>query len=226
MASPKLDVLKTLKINRPQKEVAGDKGEIKVFVKLNDYSRKLFCVSKLIENFYYRFQHGTREIDLIYIFRKGVFVIEIKNWKGYIKGSIGDSVWTNIQGKKTKTYKNPITQNKSHVNDIKRMLGNNVPVHPLIVFTSENVGHLSIPLVINFSDLDFYLDRFNSSITLSDQNVLSIHKRLLEIKNRDNVSRDEHIKNSKNTKEYEAKKKYEANLPDIVKRVRAKQNLK
>lgn len=226
MISPNLDALKRIKLNRSSKDIAGDKGETKVYIKLNEYSRKHFYIARMIDNFIYRIPHGSREIDSIYIFKKGVFVIEIKNWKGVIKGTSKDEKWTRVLGNKTYPYKNPLIQNKNHVNDVKRMLGSNVPVHPLIIFTSENANSLKIPLVINLLDLESYLDKFNSSLTLSDKNIDDICKKLLEIKKRDAVSREAHIKNAKNTREYEAKKKYEADLPDLVKRVRAERNIK
>lgn len=223
MVSSNLDALTRIKINRPRKDISGDKGETKVYIKLNEYSRKHFYIFRMIDNFYYRIPHGSREIDLIYIFKKGVFVIEIKNWKGIIKGTSKDEKWTRILGNKTYSFKNPIIQNKNHVNDIQRILGRNVPVHSLIILTSENANSLKIPLVINLLDLESYLDRYYSSLLLSDKNIDDICKKLLEIKKKDAVTREEHIKNANNTREYVAKQKYESDLPDIVKRVRANQ---
>lgn len=80
----------------------------------------------------------TTEIDLLLIHEKGVYVFEIKHYKGTIYGSDTDNIWTQyFRTAKNNTFKNPIKQNQYHI-DALRKLYPNVPIHSCIVFTSAD----------------------------------------------------------------------------------------
>lgn len=65
---------------------------------------------------------GSSQIDHIVVSQYGIFVIETKNYKGMIYGGENAQYWTqNIYGNKYELY-NPILQNKSHINSLKRLL--------------------------------------------------------------------------------------------------------
>ncbi len=66
--------------------------------------------------------NGTTQIDHIVVSPFGVFVVETKNYKGWITGSEHSYKWTkNVYGKKY-DFPNPITQNKGHVAALKKVL--------------------------------------------------------------------------------------------------------
>lgn len=59
---------------------------------------------------------STSEIDAIMLHEKGIFVIESKNYSGWIFGSAEQKDWTVTYSAKTKgRFYNPIMQNRSHV---------------------------------------------------------------------------------------------------------------
>jgi hypothetical protein len=96
---------------------------------------------------------STSQIDNVLITPKAMFVIEAKNYKGRIFGSINQDQWT-LTSKTTKTYKNkrgksyqksfinkyqfynPVKQNETHVNAIRNLLKTKIKIHNLIVFGS------------------------------------------------------------------------------------------
>lgn len=103
---------------------------------------------KMLRNVYVpKDNGGTTEIDLLYITRKGVFVIESKNYSGYIFGAETSRDWTvtlyagkNWWGKrKVEKYHfyNPIWQNSTHIYHLKKYLPEDVPVFSVIVFSDR-----------------------------------------------------------------------------------------
>lgn len=88
---------------------------------------------------------GTSEIDLVMIHEKGIFVIENKNYKGFIYGAEEDLYWTQVYGKRVKrSFYNPVRQNQSHVRHLKRLLDSHIqnPAPYLSVITFNNGGKL------------------------------------------------------------------------------------
>jgi hypothetical protein len=64
----------------------------------------------------------TSQIDHLFISQYGIFVIETKNYKGWIFGNEKDKYWTQtIYQHKEKMF-NPIWQNKGHIQALKEIL--------------------------------------------------------------------------------------------------------
>ena len=67
-------------------------------------------------------KEGTTQIDHILISRYGVFVIETKNYKGWIFANPMHAMWTQVLfGAKFK-FQNPIVQNSRHVRAVRALL--------------------------------------------------------------------------------------------------------
>ena len=87
---------------------------------------------------------GTAEIDLLYLTRKGIFVIESKNYTGWICGREDQPEWTVsvYAGRdwlgRMKTGRhllyNPIWQNAGHVRALAALVGEQTPLWPVVVF--------------------------------------------------------------------------------------------
>ena len=81
------------------------------------------------------------EIDLLIIHTSGIYILEIKDYAGWIFGSSQDKKWTqsvlNHRGEvvKYKPY-NPLRQNYCHKLALKQALAffGNVPLHPIVAF--------------------------------------------------------------------------------------------
>ena len=81
---------------------------------------------------------GTSEIDVLFITSRGVFVIESKNYSGWIFGREEDRYWTQClqSGQKNRFY-NPVLQNRGHLKWLRRTLGEDVPLYSLVVFSER-----------------------------------------------------------------------------------------
>lgn len=103
----------------------GDYGEY-----LTEYmfgNNNLQGYSKTLRNIYLPHKNGTTEIDILLVHEKGIFIIESKNYSGWIFGSENNRYWTQslINKEKHKFY-NPILQNKTHIT----ALSNYLKIHP------------------------------------------------------------------------------------------------
>lgn len=111
--------------------------------KLGEIAVALFL--KFLNNKHYRVMHNVTlyhegyksQIDHIIVSNFGVFVVETKNYKGWIMGSDGARYWTQVIYKSRKKLYNPILQNQGHVRTLKNILSNypNIKYIPIVVFT-------------------------------------------------------------------------------------------
>ncbi len=65
---------------------------------------------------------GTHQIDYIVLSNYGIFVIEMKNYYGMIRGKELDNKWCQYLGKTKNYFKNPIHQNYGHVKSLASIL--------------------------------------------------------------------------------------------------------
>ena len=80
----------------------------------------------------------TSEIDLVYITKKGIFVIESKNYSGWIFGNGSDQYWTqSLPNKQKNRFYNPIKQNQTHIRWLLHFLGEEIKVYSMIVFSER-----------------------------------------------------------------------------------------
>ena len=82
-------------------------------------------------------EKGTTQIDHIVVSLYGIFVIETKNYMGWIVGNEQSTHWTqNIYGKKY-SFMNPIRQNYAHVKALEARLEpyKGIPIVPIIAFS-------------------------------------------------------------------------------------------
>lgn len=115
----------------------GQAGENQIHQSLN----RLEGQSAILQNCYLPLKNsGTTEVDLILIHESGIYVIESKNYSGWIFGSESQRYWTqslpghNGTAEKHRFY-NPIWQNKTHIQCLKTLLNDNtIPVYSYIVF--------------------------------------------------------------------------------------------
>ena len=94
---------------------------------------------KILRNVYIPKGEGeTTEIDLLFITKKGIFVIESKNYSGWIFGAEKDRYWTASlpSGEKNRFF-NPILQNKGHIVHLKEYLNRDIPYYSIVVFSNR-----------------------------------------------------------------------------------------
>ena len=146
----------------------------------------------------------TTQIDHIIVSIYGVFVVETKNYQGWIYGNEIDRQWTQVIYKKRQQFYNPIKQNQGHIKALKGMLPEykNIPFISIINFSpkatlKEIQIHSSHVYVV-------YTHRVNSIIksmkapVLSNSEIISITERIQQQNNRTLSS--EHKMNIRNNR--------------------------
>lgn len=116
----------------------GNKGEADIAWRLSSIHSAEF---RVFNDILLGTAKGSSQIDHVVISKYGVFVIETKNYSGWIHGHEYSEYWTqSIYDKKTK-FRNPIKQNWAHIYALKEVLSEfrQVSYLPIIVFTGSAV---------------------------------------------------------------------------------------
>lgn len=103
---------------------------------------------------------GTTQVDHILISRFGVFVIETKDYSGWIFANATEKTWTQVLFQLRFKFQNPIFQNKRHVRAVQGLLDFLPPgaIRSVVVFTGEAEFKTETPQgVIMISQLVEYL---------------------------------------------------------------------
>lgn len=125
--------------NKRFMEVKLDKGLNGEYLSFRELER-IQGYKKILVNAYIPKGNGEySEIDLILIHETGIYVIESKNYGGWIWGNEKYKSWiqTFPNGHKEKFY-SPIFQNNHHINSLKRFLSfNDINVYKSLIVFSE-----------------------------------------------------------------------------------------
>ena len=111
----------------------GSSGEQIIFLEL---TKKLHIPeNQILRNIYIPTKDGkTSEIDILLVSKKGLFVIECKNYAGHIYGDAKRKNWIQYAGRKKSYFYNPLRQNRTHCENLKKYLKeyDNIPIVSLI----------------------------------------------------------------------------------------------
>jgi hypothetical protein len=121
----------------------------------------------LLNNITLPVQDGTTQIDHILISTKGVFVIETKNYSGWIFANKKSRQWTRVHFRVKNQFQNPIYQNYKHVKVIQDLL-EFVPkeqIHSIVVFTGTAEFKTTMPEgAIQHNQLGDYIRAFQEDV--------------------------------------------------------------
>ena len=128
----------------------------------------------------------------------GIFIIETKNYKGWIFGNEKSENWTQVIFKEKHTFRNPIKQNWSHVYALKNVLSEfpNIHYFPIVVFTGDATlkGIESTVPVIYSNRLNSTIKNLSSEKCLSQTEVEKIKSILESVEITEKMARKEHVK--------------------------------
>lgn len=97
----------------------GFMGEFWVKIELNKLTKNKYIV---LNNIMLETEGETCQIDHIILSKFGIFVIEMKNYYGLIKGREYDHRWCQYLGKNKYYFMNPIHQNYGHIKVLSKIL--------------------------------------------------------------------------------------------------------
>lgn len=92
---------------------------------------------KIFNDLYVPKKNGEMtQVDHVLLSPNGIFVIETKNYTGWIFGSEDQRNWTQTIYKKKSRFYNPVMQNNTHIKALQNYINLDVPMHSIIVFSN------------------------------------------------------------------------------------------
>ena len=121
---------------------------------------------------------GTTQIDHIVVSKFGIFVIETKNYKGWIFGKANQRQWTQQIYRKKSRFQNPLHQNYLHVKALKQLLA--IPeecFHSIVCFVGQAQFRTPMPdNVLNGGPLNWIKNK--QLVLLDDRQIDGINQQL------------------------------------------------
>lgn len=109
--------------------------------------------------------NGTTQIDHLLISPFGLFIIETKNYKGWIFGSESQPKWTHSLYKNKYSFQNPIRQTFRQKKVLSEFLGiDESTVHTIVYFVGDCKFKTRLPANVMKSGLRRYIKRFTIRI--------------------------------------------------------------
>lgn len=153
-------------------------------------------------------KNGTSQVDHIVVSPYGIFVIETKNYKGWIFGHENSEKWTqslvghrSFFGWTSQKYKlgNPIKQNMAHVRAVRNLLKDlgDFNIIPIVVFSNQATLNITTPnhIVVNWCNLRSVIKVYGTPC-ISEENVGKIVARLRSSNIISKEAREAHAQNA------------------------------
>ncbi len=168
---------------------------------------------RILQNIYLPRNNGTTsEIDILYITRKGLIVVENKNYSGFIFGNENNRNWTStlyagknwLGGNKVEKHQfyNPIWQNNSHIRALKEYFDCDIPSISIISFSDrcqlKDITYTTPDTyVCNASMLPRVIKIIRNEYpnSLDEYDISNIYNELLPFTNVDLTVKNQHISN-------------------------------
>lgn len=135
---------------------------------INFLAKKLDkTVYRLIPNVMLPTPDGTTtQIDHVIVSRYGIFVVETKNYKGWIYGGEHDAQWTQSIYRHKEHFQNPLRQNYKHTKTLSDLTG--IPADyfkSIVVFVGDSTFKTPMPVnVVNVSGLIRHIKSYQTHI--------------------------------------------------------------
>lgn len=186
---------------------SGTAGESRIFNELD----KIEGYHKIVANCYLPKKDGTTsEVDLIMIHEKGIFVIESKDYSGWIFGSYNNKYWTQslpsgVSSVKYRFY-NPIWQNNGHINALNNYVDiSNYPIYSYIVFSNRcelmkvtTNPHENVVVINRSQLLQVITNKLKTSeIVIDNKKIDELYATLKQTSKHDVETKNKHISNIK-----------------------------
>jgi len=152
---------------------------------------------RILNDITLRGKKGTSQIDHLVVSPYGIFVIETKNYNGWIHGSEDSEYWFQTFYKHKTKFRNPIKQNWSHIYAMKENLPEykDVAYHPVIVFVGKGkLKNLDVTTDVIYSDALFEtIMRHRGPQKLSDNEIDKISTTLRGASIKDKQAKRNHV---------------------------------
>ena len=203
-------VAKRLSFSKKYRGNIGEALTEEVLERFEKYNYDIY--GKTLRNVYIpKSETETTEIDVMYITARGIFVLESKNYSGWIFGRENDSYWTATlpagMGRSIKNkFYNPLKQNENHIRYLREYLKQYFPnkdfkIFSIIVFSDrcelksipETSNHFIIQRSELFKTVKDILEK--EELSLTNVQVDDIHIYLERLTQVDYEKKKAHIEN-------------------------------
>ena len=140
---------------------------------------------------------GTSQIDHVIVSIYGIFVVETKNYKGWIHGGEKSEYWTQTLYKEKHKFRNPIRQNWAHLyalNDVLKEFGE-IQYYPIVVFVGEAIlknVYTELPVIYD-NELKNKIKEYSQIPLMPKHKVLAIARVLKNLNVIDKKERKGHV---------------------------------
>jgi hypothetical protein len=133
------------------------------------------------------------EIDLLIFHYTGIYVLELKDYKGYVYGKKENIKWNvgysqNYKNKKTYEFYNPIKQNEGHIQDLNKIKPFNYINY--VIFSNSMVFNSYISNVVTINK---FIDDVKTNQMLSNNEIMEV-KQIYQTLKKYDLSNDESVK--------------------------------
>lgn len=149
---------------------------------------------------------GSTQIDHLIFSPYGLFVLETKNFQGWIFGTEKQREWTQQIFKKRSKFQNPLRQNYKHIKTLQELLGmESAHVHSVIAFVGDCEFKTEMPPQVTRGDgFAAYIQSFDQAVWSPEQMQMWLDK-LDEVKLQPGRATDKrhvaHVKQLQSTKQ-------------------------
>jgi len=139
-------------------------------------------------------KNGTTQIDHVLLSRYGIFVVETKNYKGWIFGGERQRTWTQSLYGKKRQFQNPLHQNYKHTKALSECLQvDHNKIHSIVFFIGDAELKTRFPPNVMTRGLSAYIKSF-TDVVFSKAELDSLYRQLEKIQG-GRISNHEHVKN-------------------------------
>lgn len=173
----------------------GFMGEFWVKLELNKLPKNKYIV---LNDVMIGDEKGTHQIDHIILSNYGIFVIEMKNYYGLIKGKEYDNKWCQYLGKTKNYFVNPIHQNFGHIKSLSNLLKIDEKYFISIICFSN---HAKVNVKCNsiVTQVDYLINEIKKyKEVILDINIKDIENVIISNNIVDSKTRKQHVKNIRN----------------------------
>lgn len=166
-------------------------GEFWVKIELNKLPKNEYIV---LNDIMIYDNNRTHQIDHIVISNYGIFVIEMKNYYGLIKGNKYDNKWYQYLGRTRNNFLNPIHQNYGHIKSLANLLKLDEKYFISIICFSnqadlkvnckDDITHLDFlkNKILKFKDINYTYDINELANIIKNNNIVDRKMRRKHIK--------------------------------------------
>lgn len=140
----------------------------------------------------------TAQIDHVFINRKGIWVIETKNYSGSVHGTVTDQEWTHVTRKNiSRRFYNPIKQNETHIQRLNSLIFTKNELKSVVCFIKTDIKDIyGADNVVELENLNNYVNS-NGYEHLSIEEMEDVYRQILKLKKASDITEEEHIANAK-----------------------------